>query len=80
MGKIRKATPRCFKCGEVIKSATKDDSDAWEIPCGVLFHGGYNYGSRVHDSTMSNKEVRIIVCDKCITRYKSRVRLVKGIW
>ena len=68
--------PFCFCCGEKIECAIRDDSDEshWEMPCGVHFTGGGNYGSTVFDALMEECNVEIVICDKCFSEKKTLAR------
>ena len=60
--------PKCFKCCKIIESAGPDDADEtiWQMPDGVHFSGGFNYGSSLYDAGVDGIHVEIIICDKCI--------------
>jgi hypothetical protein len=73
---------RCFKCEKEIKAAvvSDDDKDTWEMPDGVHFSGGWNFGSSLYDAMMDGLHVEIVVCDDCIKAAQGtdRMREVQG--
>lgn len=72
--------PNCFKCDKSIGPAACG-VDPWKIPDGVLFEGGWNYGSRHYDAAFNGLHVEIVICDDCIESAKGtlRMREVQGI-
>lgn len=75
--------PVCFKCEKPIQPAVvpQDDEDYWDLPQGVVFHGGHNYGSSHFDSLVDGVCAHIVICDDCIGEHKSNpemIRLVQG--
>jgi len=69
---------KCFKCEAVIESAVTD-GDPWETPSGgVLFEGGWNFGSGVYDAGVDGIHAEIIICDHCLMnqRWLRNVRKV----
>lgn len=65
--------PKCFKCEKKIKSATTSQKEAWQMPDGVLFEGGHNYGSSLYDS-VDGIYVLLIVCDECLSKNKHLIK------
>ena len=66
---------RCLKCDKVmdsgIKCASKKEERemAWDMPGGgVVFYGGCNYGSSIIDALVDGVEVKIVICDICISK------------
>jgi len=65
---------KCFKCDKLLDSAC-EGIDAWEAPGGgVLFDGGYNFGSRIYDAMIDGIVVQIIICDECLEINKEKIR------
>ena len=65
---------RCLKCDKVMEPSVKCLEDtsydyAWGMPSGgIVFRGGYNFGSAIVDALMDGVQIKIIVCDECIIR------------
>lgn len=66
---------RCLKCDKVMNSGIRCESKkeeyemAWDAPGhGIVFRGGYNYGSGIIDAFVDGIAVKIIVCDDCIKK------------
>lgn len=71
---------KCFKCEAEIRSAAgpdnkDDDRWTWDMPTGVLFDGGSNFGSTLYDSLFDGKYVQIVVCDDCVKAAQGTERL-----
>lgn len=66
---------RCLKCDKVMDSGIRCDSKeeerdmAWDCPInGIVFRGGHNYGSSIIDAMIDGIEVKIVICDSCISK------------
>lgn len=68
---------KCFKCEKEIQAAWQinNSEDVWEGPCGVLFEGGWNFGSSIYDAFVDGVTVEIIICDECIAAAQNTDRL-----
>ena len=68
---------KCFKCEKEMKSMSWDGT---EIPSqdsphkGVLFEGGWNFGSNIYDTLMDGIYVQLIICDDCLTAHRDKIR------
>lgn len=72
--------PHCFKCDKEILPfgwGTEEEmaKEVWEVPCGVLFEGGWNSGSSLYDAGFDGIYVKIVVCDECVAEAKGSSRL-----
>jgi len=68
----------CFCCGIEIKAAACNTSP-WEMPQGVSFIGGENFGSRAFDSMVDDGLAQLVICDDCFIKNKRRARKIKVI-
>jgi hypothetical protein len=68
---------QCFKCERDIEGA---GLAAWETPGGVLFEGGWNYGSTLYDAAWDGLYAQVVICDDCVkaARGTRRLREVLG--
>ncbi len=65
---------QCFKCEKAMEPACDatpipphPKGTAWDYPLnGILFEGGYNFGSRLYDAMMDGVYVEVIICDECM--------------
>jgi len=64
---------KCFKCEKEVKSAVKGES-SWDMPCGVNFTGGGNFGSGHYDTFMDGISVKLVVCDECLMAHQELLR------
>lgn len=76
---------KCFKCEKEMRAAVvakegEEDQTTWEMPDGVSFSGGWNFGSSLYDAMMDGLHVEILVCDNCIKAAQGtdRMREVQG--
>lgn len=69
--------PNCFKCDTEIKSAVieSDEKTIWEMPAGVHFTGGWNFGSTIYDAFADGIQVELIICDPCLKEAKNTNRI-----
>lgn len=66
---------KCFKCEKELVSAVVD-GDPWEFPSGgVLFAGGWNFGSELYDAMIDGIYVDIAICDDCLKVAKGDDRM-----
>lgn len=64
---------KCFKCEKDMQEA--GPYDAWEMPLGgVLFEGGWNYGSSLYDALADGIHVEVVICDDCLETAKKQGR------
>jgi len=64
-------TVKCFKCEKPIEPMFSENADSFECPGhGVVFDGGWNFGSRLYDVMLDGTSVRIVVCDDCLEKAK----------
>ena len=69
--------PNCFKCDKVMESAGKNQ-DVWDMPQGVVFSGGGNFGSTLYDRMMDGVYVKLLVCDDCLKEHKDKILECQG--
>lgn len=70
---IKAGKPNCICCKKLIYSAAGDE-DPFEIPRGVLFIGGGNFGSAIIDSAVDGHYIAVIICDACVLKNRQYVQ------
>lgn len=68
----------CFVCGNPIEASVSSSHIclAWDVPQGVSFIGGSNFGSKHFDAAVDGIHLQIVICDECIEKNRDRGREV----
>ena len=74
--KVKRSAAKCIICEkeQEVKNGTIEET--WQMPTGLAFRGGGNYGSKYFDGMMSRTELEFIICDDCVKKKQHLMREV----